>query len=89
MTRYYSERRISPHHSGFGMWSVEQMGERYVDEDVLHAEMRDGVGELYELGVDELPEGCEDIRGHIYNQPPRIFVYSDPVLLSPCIGKGY
>lgn len=36
--------------------------------------MRDGAeGKLYELGMDALPEGIEDIRGHIYSEPTLVF----------------
>lgn len=30
---------------------------------------------VYELGKEDLPEGVEDIRGKIQNEPERTFVY--------------
>ena len=33
--------------------------------------------DLYELGVDELPEGIEDIRGRIQNEAARVFGWLD------------
>jgi hypothetical protein len=32
---------------------------------------------LYELGVDELPDDIEDIRGRIYGAPARVFGWLD------------
>ena len=34
-------------------------------------------GDVYELGVDILPEGVEDIRGKIHNKPDRVFAVKD------------
>jgi len=32
---------------------------------------------VVELGVDDLPEGCEDIRGRIHCQPARVFAVEE------------
>ncbi len=29
--------------------------------------------DVYELGVDELPPGVEDIQGNVFNEPLRLF----------------
>ena len=34
-------------------------------------------GDVYELGVDILPQGVEDIRGKIHNKPERVFAVKD------------
>ena len=34
-------------------------------------------GDVYELGVDILPKGVEDIRGKIHNKPERVFAVKD------------
>ena len=34
-------------------------------------------GDVYELGVDILPQGVEDIRGKIHNNPERVFAVKD------------
>jgi hypothetical protein len=33
--------------------------------------------DLYELGVDELPDDIEDIRGRIQGAPARVFAWLD------------
>lgn len=68
----YFEVAITPHHSGFGMWQVGECGEAWADAQDLINEIA-ATGDLYELGEDDLPECVEDIRGHIYNQPSRVF----------------
>lgn len=78
MTKYY-EVTIKPHYAGFGMWqaSTEKPGDDNLWDDVndLLSECTSNVGPLYELGVDDLPDGLEDIRGSIYNEPDRVFGY--------------
>jgi len=45
------------------------------DEDDLLCELagNNQAGPLYELGVDTLPDGVEDITGLIHDEPPRVF----------------
>jgi hypothetical protein len=73
---------IKGHHAGFGMWDTTiSDGEPYEDaSDLLHEIYHESFGgeEVYELGVDELPDGIADIRGTIYNQPERVFVHLTP-----------
>jgi len=73
----YHESRIDPSHSTDGEWVQNQhdIGEGWADEGDLLSECSQNVGSLYELGVDELPDGLEDIRGSIHNQAGRIFGY--------------
>ncbi len=60
--------------AGFGEYQVSPInGEGWVDECDLEAAMRQAGCDLYELGVDDLPEGVEDIRGSIHNEPTRVF----------------
>jgi hypothetical protein len=35
-------------------------------------EMMDGI-RVYEIGVDPLPSGADDIRGRVQNEPDRLF----------------
>lgn len=75
---YYKETTIRPAHSGFGMYQTGEFnGDRYADLSDLIGEAISNVGEVFELGVDELPDGVEDIRGQIYNQPKYVFAYMD------------
>lgn len=72
----YVEVNITPAASGFGLWDAgDSNGEKWDDADELLDEIRQtpGIDEVYELGVDELPEGVENIRGKINNQPGRVF----------------
>ena len=73
----YQETTIKPASGGFGMYESNQdSSELWDNEYDLEQAMYEGSrNELYELGVDDLPEGIEDIRGNIYNQPSRIFGY--------------
>jgi hypothetical protein len=60
---------IRPSNGGFGEWDC---GERCtVTEDELDETLSENT--VYELGVDTLPEDCEDIRGRIHYQPSRVF----------------
>ena len=76
----YKECRIQPCGSGLGEYQAgESNGEAWDDEGDLLDAMRGGVApaDLYELGVDELPDGLEDIRGRIQNEPARVFGWLD------------
>lgn len=73
----YYEISIIPANGGFGEWQCQPVnGEGWADDYDLEAEMR-GNADLYELGVDELPPGVEDIRGRIHNEPGRVFAIVD------------
>jgi hypothetical protein len=79
--------RILPAPGGFGMWQVEasksDYSEAHDDEADLVSLLHDVVGDVYELGVDNLPEDLEDrepvrdIRGRIENEPRRVFARID------------
>lgn len=76
----YKEITIQPAHGGFGEYQAgEGNGDTWADENDLIDAMRDGVApaDMYELGSDELPDGCEDIRGRIHNEPARVFAIGD------------
>jgi hypothetical protein len=76
----YKECRIQRCESGLGEYQADESnGEAWDDEGDLLEAMRNGVApaDLYELGVDELPEGIEDIRGLIQNEPARVFGWLD------------
>ncbi len=65
---------ILPHHSGFGMWDCQVVDEPWaMDSDLIHEAAQD-FDAIYELGSDKLPVEIEDIRGHIYSEPERVFV---------------
>jgi len=76
----YKECRIQRCASGSGEYQADEPSEEAWDDegDLLEA-MRNGVApaDLYELGVDELPEGIQDIRGLIQNEPARLFGWLD------------
>jgi hypothetical protein len=79
--------RILPSSGGFGTWQVEESksdySEAYEDEADLVSLLHDVAGDVYELGVDDLPEDREDrapvrdIRGRIENEPRRVFARVD------------
>jgi hypothetical protein len=74
---HYYEVVITPAHGGFGAYetSLDLTGDAWEDENDLVSEMRNNEPELVELGVDELPEGVDDIRGRIHNEPYRVFAF--------------
>jgi hypothetical protein len=74
--RYY-EVSITPCSGGFGEYYMGLIGSQdpYEDEAELLAECEQHVGSLYELGVDDLPPGVEDIRGNIHKPEGRVFAY--------------
>jgi len=71
----YRDCVILPASGGFGEYeSGEYGGDLYEDSSLLVGEMYNGTGfELFELGKDTLPEGLDDIRGRIRNEPDRVF----------------
>jgi hypothetical protein len=52
-----------------GLWDASADREIQDDADILNG----CNGEVIELGLDELPEGVDDIRGLIQNEPERVF----------------
>ena len=36
--------------------------------------MMDGI-RVYEIGVNSLPSGANDIRGHVHNKPDRLYCW--------------
>jgi hypothetical protein len=76
----YREFRLQPSEGGLDEYQAgDASGEIWDDEIDLVVAMRHGVApaDLYELGVDELPGGVEDIRGRIQNEPARVFGWLD------------
>jgi hypothetical protein len=71
----FTEVTIQPAHSGFGIWKADlaDVSYEWEYEDDLIAEIRGPEWDLFELGVDALPEGVEDIRGLIQDEPDRVF----------------
>lgn len=72
----YYEIVISPSAAGFGEYQTQPIdGEGWADLSDLLAACAGNVGELYELGVDALPVGAQDIRGRIHGEPEHIYCY--------------
>lgn len=76
----YAEVTIKPADGGFGLYQCERPSARAYewedDLDLLSA-MRQDL-RLYELGVDDLPDGIKDIRGSIEKgEPDRVFAQID------------
>lgn len=81
----YYQVGIRPANSGFGMYEQENTNasEPWESEQELLNASKEGIcdeyridrEEIYELGVDELPEAIEDIRGSIQYEKGRIFGY--------------
>jgi len=74
----YKESVITPHHAGFGMWDGGRPeGDEWADvlEWQQACDTPYGIWELSdELFADpRTPDEIEDIRGHVYNGPDRIF----------------
>ncbi len=76
----YKQCRLHASESGSGEYQGgEPSGETWDDEgDLLDALRADRAPlDVYEVGVDELPDGVEDIRGRIQNEPARVFGWLD------------
>lgn len=73
----FYEVTIEPCSSGFGEYQCLPInGDGWgCDTELLRAIEGDN-GEVFLLGRDELPAGCEDIRGRIHNEPARVYAYS-------------
>ena len=89
--KIYTEVLITPHHAGFGMW---QRGELQASPRTSWAHRSDLLDEIA-ANTDRLlplaeaikdPEfialGVEDISGHIYNEPQKLFAIIDHEILS-------
>ncbi len=74
---YYVWCSVQPHHAGFGMYQSIPGDGRWDDADFMLGEIGNSVDQVLELGVDDLPEDVEDIRGKIYNEPGRMFAAHD------------
>ena len=69
MSKFF-EVTIQPAHGGFGEYQRGEInGEGWNVESDLLAEC----GEIFILGKDQLPDGVEDIRGRIRNEPNIVF----------------
>ena len=79
MNTTYSETRITPCPSGFGEYQCSEYTGEYAEADALLADSRDNVGYIWELGQEELPDGMDDIRGAIQNEPDRVFGWLDEI----------
>ena len=77
----YHEVAITPCAAGFGEWDVgEANGDPYSDRHDLLGAIQDNIGETWNLANtpdDSLPEGMQDIRGSIRNQPDYVYGYLD------------
>ena len=75
MATKYQECTIKPASGGFGEWDIDR-GESYEDIEVLLSECRENLRNcrILELGTDDLPEGVDDIRGSIHNEPTHVYV---------------
>jgi len=76
----YYEISINPAHGGFGEYQAGPTnGEGWADSDDLLNQISSNGVDAVELadGV-ALPEGVEDIRGCIHDQPQRVFGFIGP-----------
>jgi hypothetical protein len=74
----YQTSTIKPAHGGFGEWDLDRnqsFEPDGLDLQEVEQQARENVGEIYELGKDDLPEGIEDIRGSIHNEPTHVYGY--------------
>ena len=75
----FYEVSIQAAHSGFGEYqTLPSNGEGWADKFDLLAEIEGNGVEVVELkdGV-TIPEGADDIRGRIHNEPDSVFVGID------------
>ncbi len=75
----FFEVGITAAHGGFGEYDCSAIeGEGWANRQDLIEECQGNIsGTLYELGVDALPSGMEDIRGRIHAEPPWIYAYTN------------
>lgn len=72
---FYHEVGLMPCPGGFGEW--QRSGEPeglFEDPEEVIADLDTTV---FEIGVDALPDGIEDLRGKIRDEPARVFGYLD------------
>lgn len=71
----FYEVSIKSANGGFGMYEANHndIGDKWASLYDLEDECRNNVGDIYQLGRDDLPNGMTDIRGNIANEPK--FVY--------------
>lgn len=76
MITLYTECSIKPASGGFGEYESCESADEHFDSlsDLLDRcrEANDGY-DILAVGEDDLPEGVEDIRGLVRNQPTHIF----------------
>jgi hypothetical protein len=81
----YYQVVIVPASSGFSEWQCLPInGDGYEDDYDLEYEIRHSDYDIRELGIDELPDGVEYIRGLIHNAPPRVFAVIDGDRIGYC-----
>lgn len=75
----YQYISIQPAHGGFGEYDAFAAGgECWASDSDLLAVCAGNFGEITELEDDaDLPDGIEDIRGRIHNEPKAIYAYID------------
>jgi hypothetical protein len=73
MTSWYVYVGIKPAPGGFGEWQAQQPEDDMPLEPFENAIYSEEQGDVYELGVDDLPEGVEDIRGNIHDEPDAVY----------------
>ena len=66
----YFEVTITPAHGGFDEFQCSEINGEAWD---FEADLLQEAGDIIVLGRDELPDGIEDIRGRIHNEPQTIF----------------
>lgn len=74
----YQEAIIDPSYSGFGEWvcNMFDLGEPW-DLYAWIAEVEGQGSEVFILGQDPLPDGIEDIRGRINNEPAIVIAFKN------------
>ena len=73
----YQEIVIQPAHGGFGEYNCVPGDFIWADKYDLLAEIASNIGQVWELGADELPDGLEDIRGRIHHEPQSVYGWLD------------
>ena len=76
----YYEVPINAAPMGFGEYQADRDGGDIYEEitDLLQSIYDSPLNQgVFELGVDDLPEEIEDIRGKVHNEPEYIYGYLD------------
>ena len=80
----FYERIILPHHAGGGQFQIGERGgeeDGWYSESDLLLEIQNNLGvEIFDLEAGNLPDGLENICGHIYDECGTIYGYleNDP-----------